>query len=119
MVFEVQIAVEGPREVGDTAQEFGGVLSKGRADIVADNELLVDIADVVGSGAFGRFEYLQPGDMHRVLARFAEQEHRIERRYQLHPMTFAFPRTSPCPLHGTQANSSGESMPRAMPIASG
>ena len=95
------------------------MLSEGRAYILADNEFLVDIADVIRSGAFGRFENLQPRDMHGVLARFTEQEHRIERRYQLHPMTFAFPRTSPCPLHGTQANSSGESMPRAMPIASG
>ena len=68
MVFEVEIAVEGPREVGDTAQEFSGMLPEGRVDILADNKFLVNIADVIRSGALGRFEYLQPGDMHGVLA---------------------------------------------------
>ena len=68
VVLQVEIAVEGPGEVGDAAQEFGGVLPKGPADIVAHDQILINVPDVLGSGALRRLEDLQPGDVHRMFA---------------------------------------------------
>ena len=67
VVLHVEIAVEGPGEVGDTAQEFGGVLTEGPADVIADDQILIDVPDVLGSGARRRLEDLQSGDVHRML----------------------------------------------------
>ena len=95
VILEVEFAVDGLGEGGAAAQQCGGRCSEGTADVVAHNEFLIDVANIVSTCAVGRLENLQTSDMHRVLARFAEQKHRVKRRYQFHPncpSPFAAPR---------------------------
>ena len=92
VVLEVELAVEGPGEVDDSAEKFGGMLTEGLADVVADHQLLIDVAEVVRPGAGGGFEDLEPGDVHGMLARLREEKHRIQRRNQFHELRPQFDR---------------------------
>ena len=67
VVLEVEFAIKGPGEVGDTAEKFCGMLAEGPAHVFAHDEFLKELPDVVGAGVLGRLENLQPGDMHGVL----------------------------------------------------
>ena len=68
MVLQVEIPVESPGEVGDAAEQLGGMLAERRRDVIAVDDVLVKIAKELRSGAFGWFEQLQTGDMHGVFA---------------------------------------------------
>ena len=72
VVFEVQFVVERPRDVGDAAEQFRGMLAERRTHVVAVDEALIEVADVLRPGILGRLEQLQSADMHGVLTRLGE-----------------------------------------------
>ena len=67
VVFEIEVAVEGPSEVGYPAEQFSRVFAKRRRDVIATDQLLIQTADVIRPGVLRWLEQLQPGNMHGVL----------------------------------------------------
>src|SRR5215212_7511366 len=60
------------------------MLPESRLEVVVSDDRLVQLADEVGTAALWRFEQLQACNVHRVFTRFADEEHRVGRRDQLH-----------------------------------
>ena len=84
VVVDVDLVVEGPGHVGDTAEKPAGMLPERRLKVVVLDDRLVQLADEVGATALRGLEQLQPCNMHRVFTGFADEEQRIGWRYQFH-----------------------------------
>lgn len=85
VVVEVDVVVDGPREVGDATEHRAGMLAERLLETGLLRHGLMDIVqELRARDAVRRFEQLQPADVHRMLPRLDEQEHRIGRRDQLH-----------------------------------
>ena len=78
--------VVGPRDAGEPAENQRGPLAEGGLEVAIGDHRVVDVADEVRPCALRRLEQLQPADVHRVLARFGHQKHRVERAHQFHQL---------------------------------
>ena len=84
VVLEVELVVVAPRELADAADRPARPAPEQRPHVHKGQQLPVELADVVGTRTVRQLEQLQPTDVHRVLPRLGEQEHRIRHRHDGH-----------------------------------
>ena len=77
VIVELDVLIECPGEVGDTAEE-GRALAEGRLYIRLLEHGLERLAHEMGSGVFGRIEELQRSHMHGMFPGLTDKEHRID-----------------------------------------
>ena len=84
VILDVDFVVEFPCHVGESAERLGRTLAESRLDVPARQHRFIGLQNELRSGAVRRREHLQTADVHRVLASFADQEHRIHGRHEFH-----------------------------------
>jgi len=84
VVVQIDVFVQGPRHVGDSAQDGRGALAEGRAELLAGAHGLVGFPDELRAGVRRRGEQLQPGHVKGMLTGLGEQHGRVEGRDELH-----------------------------------
>jgi hypothetical protein len=100
VVLEVELVVPGPRELADRADRPPGPTPEQRPHVHKRQQLFVEVVDVVGARALGQLEQLQPADVHGVLTRLREQEHRIRHRHDGHRETSCTHLSAPSGSYG-------------------